>query len=65
MLVTNETKSIIQKFIKDLEESIQIGVDENISPNDFNYDQLKEQAFNDSTGYAVEMLFRLQQEYCD
>jgi len=65
MQITKETENIVKKFIQDLEASIQIGVDENISPNDFNYDQLKEQAFNDGTGYAVEMLFRLQQEHCD
>jgi len=64
-MITNEAVSIIEKFIIRLEESIQIGVDENISPNDPDYSYFKEKSFKEAIEYAVEMLFRLQQNHCD
>jgi len=65
MLVTDETKDIIKKFIQDLEVSIQTEVNTNMRPHDIGYHGFNEQSFKDSINYAVERLFILQQEHCD
>jgi hypothetical protein len=64
-MVTNETISIIEKFILRLEESIQIGIDENCSPNDMDYNEFKEKSFTDNIRYVVEKLSQLEEDYCN